>query len=328
MPLAAVVTSPLERTVQTADLMIEGRPKPVPRHVDERVGECRYGDWTGGSLKTLAKDPMWKVVQAHPSAAVFPGAEGESMAAMQHRAVSAVREWNERLGATAVYAVVSHGDVIKAILADALGMHLDQFQRIQVDPCSVSVVNYTSLRPFVIRTNDTGGSLGALRPPARAAAPGARRAAMRPSAGERAHDAPGIRLRRPDRFVVGTVGMPGERTFFLQARQGNVVTSVALEKAQVSVLAERVDQLLDEARETRAGRTRSRWRARPGIGDSAPLDVPIVEEFRVGAMALGWDEATRRVVIEAHAVSEDEDARDPRHRRRRIRTVRTPCACG
>ena len=166
--LAAVVTSPLERTRETADLMLGDDARDVPRHVDERVGECRYGDWTGGSLKTLAKDPMWKVVQAHPSAAVFPGPEGESMAQMQHRAVSAIREWNERLGSDAVYAVVSHGDVIKAILADALGMHLDQFQRIRVDPCSVSVVDYTPLRPFVARTNDTGGGLEAFAPrPAR-----------------------------------------------------------------------------------------------------------------------------------------------------------------
>jgi probable phosphomutase (TIGR03848 family) len=164
VPLTAVVTSPLERTRQTAELMIAGRERPVPVHVDERVGECRYGDWTGGALKDLAKDPMWKVVQAHPSAAVFPGDEGEAMAHMQHRAVSAVREWNERLGGEAVYAVVSHGDVIKAILADALGMHLDQFQRLRVDPCSVSVVDYTPLRPFVGRTNDVGGSLAGLVP--------------------------------------------------------------------------------------------------------------------------------------------------------------------
>lgn len=164
VPLTAVVTSPLERTRETSALMLEGRESAVPVHVDERVGECRYGDWTGGSLKTLAKEPMWKVVQAHPSAAVFPGAEGESMAHMQHRAVTAVREWNERLGADAVYAVVSHGDVIKAILADALGMHLDQFQRLRVDPCSVSIVDYTPLRPFVARTNDVGGSLAGLTP--------------------------------------------------------------------------------------------------------------------------------------------------------------------
>lgn len=108
----------------------------------------------------------------------------------------------------------------------------------------------------------------------------------------------------PDRFVVGTVGMPGERTFFLQARQGSAMTSVALEKAQVTVLAERVDQLLDEAT-NRPGGDEIPATASEALADAAPLDVPIVEEFRVGAMALGWDEATSRVVIEAHAVTED-----------------------
>lgn len=153
--LAAVVSSPLERTVETTDLALAGRD--VPRHLDERLGECRYGTWTGQSLKALAKDPLWRAVQSHPSSVVFP--EGESMTAMQHRAVSAVRDWNGRLGDDAVYAVVSHGDVIKACLADALGTHLDQFQRILVDPCSVSIVQYTSARPYVVRTNDTGGDL-------------------------------------------------------------------------------------------------------------------------------------------------------------------------
>jgi probable phosphomutase (TIGR03848 family) len=166
VPLAAIVCSPLDRTMQTADALATGRPSAVTRHSDVRVGECDYGSWTGRSLKELAKEPLWQVVQQHPSAAVFP--EGESMAAMQTRAVSAVREWNAALGSESVYAVVSHGDVIKAILADALGMHLDQFQRIQVDPCSVSVVQYTSTRPFVLRTNDTGGSFASFAHPKKA----------------------------------------------------------------------------------------------------------------------------------------------------------------
>jgi probable phosphomutase (TIGR03848 family) len=160
--LSAVVTSPLERTLQTTKLMLRSARLSTPVHEDSRLGECRYGDWTGKTLKVLAKDPMWKVVQGHPSAAVFPGPEGESMAQMQSRAVAAVRGWNARLGEDALYAVVSHGDVIKAILADAMGMHLDQFQRIVVNPCSVSVVQYTALRPFVERTNDTGGDLSGL----------------------------------------------------------------------------------------------------------------------------------------------------------------------
>ena len=110
----------------------------------------------------------------------------------------------------------------------------------------------------------------------------------------------------PDRFVVGTVGMPGERTFFLQARQSGQLTSVALEKAQVAALAERVDQLLDEARGTRTGGEEIPESAAASLADTDPLDAPITEEFRVGAMALGWDEASRRVVLEAHAVNEED----------------------
>ena len=182
VPLAAVVTSPLERTRETAEAILAGREPVPPLHVDERVGECRYGDWTNQPLKTLAKDPLWKVVQAHPSAATFPGPEGESLADMSARAVAAVRSWNARLASESapdpVYAVVSHGDVIKAIVADALGMHLDAFQHITVDPCSVTVIRYTDLRPFVLRVNDTGGDLASLVPPP---PKGRRRTSRRPS---------------------------------------------------------------------------------------------------------------------------------------------------
>lgn len=181
VPLSLIVTSPLTRTRQTAAALLAGRDPAPPLEVDERVGECRYGDWTGQPLKNLAKDPIWKVVQGRPSAAVFPGADGEGLADMSARAVQAVRDWSARVGAThgpdAVFAVVSHGDVIKAVLADALGLHLDQFQRIQVDPASVSIVRYTDLRPFVVRSNDNGGDLSGLVPPPRKG----RRRARRPT---------------------------------------------------------------------------------------------------------------------------------------------------
>jgi probable phosphomutase (TIGR03848 family) len=161
VPLATIVSSPLERCVQTASAIAvrqagsDHAAAPAVT-IDHRVGECRYGDWTGQPLRKLARDPLWRVVQAHPSAVRFPGPDGESMLGMQQRAVAAVRDWNARLGAGAVYLICSHGDVIKAILADALGMHLDMSQRIQVDPCSLSIVRYTTLRPFVLRMNDSG----------------------------------------------------------------------------------------------------------------------------------------------------------------------------
>ncbi len=162
VPLAAVVSSPLERCVQTADAVAAGRELAV--QTDDRLGEARYGDWTGRTIKELSREPLWKVVQQHPSAAVFPGDEGEGLAQTQARAVSAVREWNAKLGPAAVWLACSHGDVIKAILADALGLHLDQFQRIVVDPASISVVTYTDPRPFVVRVNDTGGEVSGLIP--------------------------------------------------------------------------------------------------------------------------------------------------------------------
>jgi probable phosphomutase (TIGR03848 family) len=176
VPVTAVVSSPLERCRETAAALLAGRDGAADHaadHIDDRLGECHYGDWTGRALKDLAKDPLWKVVQAHPSAATFPGADGESMRAMQARAVDAVRDWNSRLGDDATWVAVSHGDVIKAIVADALGMHLDQFQRIQADPCSLAVIRYTQTRPFVVRLNDTGGSVDALLPPKKK--PGRRR---------------------------------------------------------------------------------------------------------------------------------------------------------
>jgi probable phosphomutase (TIGR03848 family) len=163
VPLTAVVSSPLERCVQTAGAIVAGRDLEV--QTDDRLGEARYGDWTGRTIKELVKEPLWKVVQQHPSAAVFPGPEGEGLAETQARAVAAVRAWNATLGPEAVWLVCSHGDVIKAVLADALGLHLDQFQRIVVDPASISVVTYTDTRPFVVRVNDTGGDVSGLIPP-------------------------------------------------------------------------------------------------------------------------------------------------------------------
>jgi probable phosphomutase (TIGR03848 family) len=165
VPLAAIVSSPLERCRQTADAVAAGRDLEV--QADDRLGEARYGDWTGRTIKDLVREPLWKVVQQHPSAAVFPGPEGEGLAETQARAVAAVRAWNATLGPDAVWLACSHGDVIKAILADALGLHLDQFQRIVVDPASVSVVTYTETRPFVVRVNDTGGDVSGLIPPPR-----------------------------------------------------------------------------------------------------------------------------------------------------------------
>ena len=164
VPLTACVSSPLERCQETAGALVAGRDGLGVR-TEERLIECGYGDWTGQRLDKLVKEPLWQVVQAHPSAARFPGPDGEAMADMQRRGVAAIRHWNAELGPDAVYVACSHGDVIKAIVADALGLHLDQFQRIQIDPCSLTVIRYTDLRPFVVRVNDPGDVTGLISKP-------------------------------------------------------------------------------------------------------------------------------------------------------------------
>lgn len=159
VPLAAIVSSPLERCHQSARLLAVGRGMKI--RVDERFSECDYGDWTGGKLKDLAQEPLWAAVQRQPSGVRFPG--GEAMAEMSSRAVTAVRALDAEIAAEhgehAVWLLVSHGDILKAVLADALGMHLDAFQRIVVDPASLSVVRYTHQRPFVLAMNTVAGPL-------------------------------------------------------------------------------------------------------------------------------------------------------------------------
>lgn len=156
VPLDALVVSPLERCAQTAGAIVAARAEPVAVHVDERLVECDYGRWTGEPLAQLAEQPLWAQVQAHPASVVFP--DGEAMADMAVRAVSCVRHWSAQ-HPDGVIGFVSHGDVIKAVLSDALGQPLDEFQRIVVGPGSLSILELGAGRPAVLRMNDTGSRL-------------------------------------------------------------------------------------------------------------------------------------------------------------------------
>lgn len=170
LPIKALVRSPLLRCRLTLEPLAAALGlEPV---VEDRLAEVDYGEWTGRALGELVKEPLWSVVQHQPSAAVFPG--GEGLAQVQARSVAAVRDHDRRLaaehGGDVLWVACTHGDVIKAVLADALGTHLDSFQRITADPASMSVIRYTELRPFVVHVNHTGAelaaALSATRPPA------------------------------------------------------------------------------------------------------------------------------------------------------------------
>jgi probable phosphomutase (TIGR03848 family) len=161
LPIRAIVRSPLLRCERTvAPLAATLGLEPV---VEERLSEVDYGQWTGRKIGELFKEPLWAVVQQQPSAAVFP--DGEGLARVQARAVEAVREHDQRLAveydADVLWVACTHGDVIKAVVADALGTHLDSFQRITADPASMSVIRYTAVRPFVMHVNHTGAALTA-----------------------------------------------------------------------------------------------------------------------------------------------------------------------
>lgn len=161
VPLVGVVSSPLERCRQTSQLILDRQAGAPYAPIDADLTECDYGQWQGRMLAELASEDLWRVVQSQPSAVVFPG--GESMAAMQARSVAAIRRhdaaFEAEYGPGAVWAAVSHGDIIKSVLADALGMHLDLFQRINVGPASLSIVHYGANRPSVIASNTDGGDL-------------------------------------------------------------------------------------------------------------------------------------------------------------------------
>jgi len=168
VPLVGVVSSPLERCRQTAQFILDQQSGTPHAPVDEGLNECAYGQWQGRTLTELAQEELWKVVQSQPSAVTFPG--GESMAAMQARSVAAIRRHDAAFeaehGPGAVWVAVSHGDIIKSVLADALGMHLDMFQRLNVGPASVSIVQYGPARPTVHAANTDAGDLSWLASPA------------------------------------------------------------------------------------------------------------------------------------------------------------------
>lgn len=156
--VAAVYASPLERTRETA--------APIARALDLRVRrangllECEFGDWTGAELKKLSSLPEWRTVQRNPSGFRFPG--GESFTEMQTRIGTAIEKLRaDHRGETVV--AVSHADPIKAAVAQAMGMHLDLFQRIVISPCSVSAILYSADGPIVLAVNSTG-DLGSLVP--------------------------------------------------------------------------------------------------------------------------------------------------------------------
>ncbi|MBU6213068.1 MAG: MSMEG_4193 family putative phosphomutase [Actinomycetales bacterium] len=164
LPLTHVAMSPLERTRETARLLRAAAGSAAPLRAETGLIECDYGSWTGKKLRVLARAPLWSQVQHRPSAVTFP--EGESMRSMSQRAIAAIERGHQRAtaagGESAVWAAVTHGDVIKAIVADALGLHLDSFQRIHADPGSITIIARGPNGSYLVASNTRAGDLAHL----------------------------------------------------------------------------------------------------------------------------------------------------------------------
>lgn len=165
LTIARAVTSPLQRCVETAAIALAGHAVES----DDRLGECHYGAWTGLPLAQAATQDLWRVVQDDPAAATFPAHEvfrAESLAEMADRVVGAIRaldaEVESEHGTDAVWVAVSHGDPIKAVVAEAVGAGLAGLQRVRVDPGSLSAVQITPTRMVLLASNTSHGDLRSL----------------------------------------------------------------------------------------------------------------------------------------------------------------------
>jgi len=155
-PVSNLRISPMERCFETISPWINSIVMPNnPRFepiIDEELTEVNYGLWSGKKLSILSKNKLWKTVQESPSRMYFP--KGEGIAQMQSRAMTSVHQ-AVSLKAKGSAVIVSHGDVVKSIVASALGMHLDEFQRIVIDPASISILDYSTMKPRVLLLNDS-----------------------------------------------------------------------------------------------------------------------------------------------------------------------------
>ncbi len=158
LPIAVIYSSPLERCVETATAVAQ--PRGLALRLVEQVGEVRYGEWQGAELKDLYKHELWPGVQYYPSGTRFPN--GESLGEAQMRIVQAIDGLRAQ-HPTQIIAVFSHADMIKLAIAYYIGMHIDLFQRLTINPCSLTALAFERMGPRLIAFNDTG-SLEHLRP--------------------------------------------------------------------------------------------------------------------------------------------------------------------
>ena len=278
--VTAIYASSLERARETAQPIARARHLAI--RVERGLLELDVGEFTGLTLKRAHRRPEWSVIQRNPSGFRFPG--GESFADMQARMTTTLAALVDRHRGQTIVAV-SHADPIKAAVAQALGTPLDLFQRIVIAPASITAIVYRLHGPSVLTVNSVDGDLAS------------RAQAVNPS----------FDLETPDHFTVGAVGPPGQRVFYLQAREGRRLVTLKVEKEQVRVLAEYLAGLL--------ARLKTEGVAAP---DDLALLEPVEAAWNVGSIGVGYDQGRDRIVIEAGELPEEESEEEAASARFRI----------
>lgn len=304
LPITAIYSSPLERALDTAQAL--ARCHSLPVYVKEGLTETEAGEWTGRKIEELRNTDIWKAIQTRPVGVPLPG--GESIDQVQARVVAAFQDIC-RSHPEGVVAIVSHADPIKALLAYCLNLDLNRFQCIEVSPASVSIVAVSEKGPLLLRLNDTGtlpkfDAITAKVQKARAEGNGQ---TDRPHEDSLPKDNGNMvqanilyDLNPVSRVTVGAIGSPGQRTFYLQARQGATLVTLIAEKEQMISLGQGIGDFL-----TRLG---ERMDAPTNVSPyDLQLEEPFEPLFRIGQLGLGYDQENDLLVIVAYALVEEEE---------------------
>lgn len=299
LALEAIYSSPLDRAVDTANALADCHKLPV--QIVEGLLEGDAGEWTGKKLSELNTTETWRAIQTKPIGVKLPG--GESIDEVQTRMVAAI-EHIRKAHPDGIVAIVSHSDPLKSVIAHYLNWDLNQFQRIAISPASVTVLSVDDKGAALLRSNDTGPLPKFEKPkkqePTAQAEENRDKESEQKDKGKMAeanivHD-----LNPVDRITVGAVGEPGQRTFYLQGRQGSLLVSLVTEKEQMNSLAQGVTELL-----TRLG---EKVDAPTSTSDyELALEQPLEPLFRVGQLGLGYDQESDLLVVVAYAIPEQED---------------------
>lgn len=302
LPIEAIYASPLERAIDTANAVAGCQKLPVT--IVEGLLETNAGEWTGRKISELNGTDTWKAIQTSPVGVKLPG--GESIDQVQARMVAALEQIRMQ-HPDGLIAVVSHSDPLKSVIAHYLNWDLNQFQRIAINPASVTVLQVTDHGATLVRMNDTGPLPKFEKPKPETKADEHKTDASKTDGAEKkeerkmaeaniVHD-----LNPVSRVTVGALGEPGQRTFYLQGRQGMTLVSLVTEKEQMNSLSQGIVDLL-----TRLG---DKADAATNVSPyDLTLEQPVEPLFRIGQLGLGYDQENDLLVIVAYALSAEEEA--------------------